>query len=252
MGCARADEGDSPGGLAEMHDARTDAGDLRYPLGILAAMALLEHRTALLLGNPAAADDVRVWLERRVGRAAEVLVLEAWTAMAAGRLEMARAAVTPISSDTVPVLLQHTWIEVLLIKAEAELHADNVTAGLADLDAALLMGEAVDVLRPFAHAGPHTRDQLAGRPAARGSGPFAKKLAAACAAISANPATPLSAAETAVLALLPSLLNANQIAAELVISVNTVKTHIRSIYGKLGASTRRDAVLRAQERGLLP
>lgn len=73
-----------------------------------------------------------------------------------------------------------------------------------------------------------------------------------CAAISAQPVTLLSAAETAVLALLPSLLNANQIAAELVISVNTVKTHIRSIYGKLGASTRREAVLRARERGLLP
>jgi LuxR family transcriptional regulator, maltose regulon positive regulatory protein len=114
------------------------------------------------------------------------------------------------------------------------------------------MGETIGILRPFAYAGQRTRDQLPGRPAARGSGQFAKQLAAVCAAISAQPVTLLSAAETAVLALLPSLLNANQIAAELVISVNTVKTHIRSIYGKLGASTRREAVLRARERGLLP
>jgi LuxR family maltose regulon positive regulatory protein len=34
--------------------------------------------------------------------------------------------------------------------------------------------------------------------------------------------------------------------------VNTVKTHIRSIYGKLSVSSRRDAVLRARQRGLLP
>jgi LuxR family maltose regulon positive regulatory protein len=40
-------------------------------------------------------------------------------------------------------------------------------------------------------------------------------------------------------------------AEELVVSVNTVKTHIRSIYAKLGVSTRRDAVSRACERELL-
>ena len=128
-----------------------------------------------------------MWLERRVGRAAEVLVLEAWTAMAAGRLEVARAAVSPDLADAVPALLQHTWIEVLLIKAEAELHADNVTAGLADLDAALLIGEAVDVLRPFAL--PACAPAISSRrdwPLA-GARPFAKKLAAAFAAISARP-----------------------------------------------------------------
>ena len=35
-------------------------------------------------------------------------------------------------------------------------------------------------------------------------------------------------------------------------SVNTVKSHIRSIYAKLGVSSRREAVGVAQERGLLP
>ena len=56
----------------------------------------------------------------------------------------------------------------------------------------------------------------------------------------------------AVLALLPSLLSAREIAAEFTVSVNTVKSHIRSIYAKLGVSTRREAVLHAQERGLVP
>jgi LuxR family maltose regulon positive regulatory protein len=56
----------------------------------------------------------------------------------------------------------------------------------------------------------------------------------------------------AVLTLLPSLLTAREIAAEFMVSVNTVKSHIRSIYAKLGVSSRRDAVLHAHDRGLLP
>jgi LuxR family transcriptional regulator, maltose regulon positive regulatory protein len=62
---------------------------------------------------------------------------------------------------------------------------------------------------------------------------------------------PLSEREMAVLALLPSLLNAREIADEFTVSVNTVKSHIRSIYAKLGVSSRREAVVRAQAAGLL-
>ncbi|MGE3257730.1 response regulator transcription factor [Pseudonocardia sp.] len=81
--------------------------------------------------------------------------------------------------------------------------------------------------------------------------PFARRVAAVLAAIRPGPVAPLSERERAVLELLPSLLSAGEIADELTVSVNTVKSHIRSIYGKLGVSTRRDAVCRAQEHGLL-
>ena len=62
---------------------------------------------------------------------------------------------------------------------------------------------------------------------------------------------PLSERELAVLALLPSLLSGGEIADELTVSVNTVKSHIRSIYKKLGVTNRRDAVRQAQERNLI-
>jgi LuxR family maltose regulon positive regulatory protein len=61
----------------------------------------------------------------------------------------------------------------------------------------------------------------------------------------------LTAREQAVLLLLPSGLSAREIGSELGISHETIKTHTRSIYRKLGASSRRDAVARARELELL-
>jgi LuxR family maltose regulon positive regulatory protein len=61
----------------------------------------------------------------------------------------------------------------------------------------------------------------------------------------------LTAREQAVLILLPSGLSAREIGSELGISRDTIKTHTKSIYRKLGASSRRDAVVRARELGLL-
>jgi LuxR family maltose regulon positive regulatory protein len=61
----------------------------------------------------------------------------------------------------------------------------------------------------------------------------------------------LTAREEAVLRLLPSGLSATEIGTELGISRDTVKTHTKSIYRKLGASSRRDAVARARELELL-
>jgi LuxR family transcriptional regulator, maltose regulon positive regulatory protein len=61
----------------------------------------------------------------------------------------------------------------------------------------------------------------------------------------------LTAREQAVLLLLPTGLSAREIGGELGISRDTIKTHTKSIYRKLGASSRRDAVSRARELGLL-
>jgi LuxR family maltose regulon positive regulatory protein len=50
---------------------------------------------------------------------------------------------------------------------------------------------------------------------------------------------------------LASTLSNPEIAAELYVSVNTVKTHQRAVYRKLGATGRREAVRRARTLGLL-
>ena len=62
---------------------------------------------------------------------------------------------------------------------------------------------------------------------------------------------PLSGRELAVLRFLPTLMSNAEIASEMFVSVNTVKTHLKHIYSKLDVSERRDAVRRGRELHLL-
>ena len=61
----------------------------------------------------------------------------------------------------------------------------------------------------------------------------------------------LSEREGEVLRYLPTMLTAAEIATDLGVSVNTVKAHMRSIYRKLGAARRSEAVAVARESGIL-
>lgn len=61
----------------------------------------------------------------------------------------------------------------------------------------------------------------------------------------------ISEREYAVLRLLPSELSQREIGNALFVSHNTVKTHVKSIFRKLDASSREEAVARARDRGLL-
>ena len=62
---------------------------------------------------------------------------------------------------------------------------------------------------------------------------------------------PLSQGEMRVLRYLPTRLSAPEIAGELYLSVNTVKTHMRHLYDKLGVHRRHEAVEQARALGLL-
>jgi ATP/maltotriose-dependent transcriptional regulator MalT len=68
---------------------------------------------------------------------------------------------------------------------------------------------------------------------------------------SAPPPEALSRAELRVLRYLPSNLSGSEISSELFVSPNTVRTHVRHIYAKLGVHRRSEAVRRARQLGLL-
>jgi LuxR family transcriptional regulator, maltose regulon positive regulatory protein len=65
------------------------------------------------------------------------------------------------------------------------------------------------------------------------------------------PGEPITDREREVLRLLQGTLTLRDIGRELYLSPNTIKTHTRALYRKLGVSDRQDAVARARELGIM-
>lgn len=138
--------------------------------------------------------------------------------------------------------------------------ADNVAAKL--LEEALCAAEPHDMYRPFLDSGGavHSSIALLISPSSPAAG-FAARVherfvcqpsSRAAGSPPAGHETPaLTTSELAVLRLLRSYMSNQEIADTLFLSVNTVKTHLRSVYYKLGVSSRREAVERGVRLQLL-
>jgi LuxR family transcriptional regulator, maltose regulon positive regulatory protein len=250
-GAATFDLGDRAVGLAELQRARSDFGAHVAGPEQCAAMAMLEFRAALLLGHSAAARTVLGWLTERVGESAELRLMRAWTETAADRHDRARTLIRPVLDGAVPALVSHTVVDSWLLETSIAVVVGERPAARRALQTALALAEPLLALRPFTYAGPGVRELLVHQHGSFGaSNEFADRALTAGAG-NERQQTPLSEREITVLALLPSLLSLDEIALELTVSVNTVKSHLRSIYTKLGVSSRRLAVLAAHEHGLL-
>jgi LuxR family maltose regulon positive regulatory protein len=121
----------------------------------------------------------------------------------------------------------------LITSAEASRHTGQ--------DAELWLSRAAAVLRNCADPGPIVREWYRREHRAQRAG--APTVPA--------PAERLTERELAILALLPTALSQRQLAGSLFVSPNTMKTHVRAIYRKLGVESRDEAVLRARSLGLL-
>jgi len=245
------DLGDRAESLAELQHARSEFGDSRTVPEHYAATAMLEYRTALLLGHAAAARCVLSWLTERVGDSAELIMMRAWADAAAGHYDLARAVIRAVLDGSAPLLLPHTAVDAWLLETSIAVTAGERPAARHALQTALALAEPLDALRPFAQAGPNVRELLVHQRGSFGTSDEFADRALGVGAGQRGQGAMLSDREFTVLGMLPSLLSLDEIAVDLTVSVNTVKSHVRSIYTKLGVSSRRLAVLAAHDRGLL-
>jgi LuxR family transcriptional regulator, maltose regulon positive regulatory protein len=148
-------------------------------------------------------------------------------------------------------------IRQLLLTATAIDRHDPVTARI--LVGALDMARSGGFLGTVVATCPQVTSYLIEHSQQLRTDPFmASLIAAAVDARAAEPASrrdarlaePLTVAELRVLRLLPTS-NCRQLAAALYISSNTVKTHLRSVYQKLGVGSRSEAIERALDLHLL-
>jgi LuxR family maltose regulon positive regulatory protein len=151
-------------------------------------------------------------------------------------------------------------VDARIAAARAAQAAGDGADAAAHLETALALAAPEGMLRAFLDEGPAMAALAIVAARRPGASPTLRRLAerVVMAVAPARPATPqpliepLSDRELDVLRLLAGELDGPGIAAELVVSLNTVRTHTKSIYGKLGVNSRRAAVRRAVELRLLP
>jgi LuxR family transcriptional regulator, maltose regulon positive regulatory protein len=215
--------------------------------------------TAARLGRPGDARAALAALDdERVG-SGEILNASAVICLAEGDPVAALGAVQPVLDGTVPVIGYVTVLEAHLLAGLAHRELGHRRAANQAVERALALAEADRLVLPFAMT--FSRELLEALPPHETA--HAVLLAGILDALQGSSRAPLgdrgawpdaeelSPGELRVLRYLPTNLSRPEIAGELSVSVNTVSTHVRSIYAKLQVSDRSSAVQRARELRLL-
>jgi LuxR family maltose regulon positive regulatory protein len=147
-------------------------------------------------------------------------------------------------------------LDILVAQSLAFHATGDITSARAALERAVELAEPEGYVRLFLDEGPSMASLVKRAAAGRTASYAMTTLANAFAAPRRVPphqelVEPLSERELEVLRLLESDLDGPGIASELIVSLNTVRTHTKNIYAKLGVNSRRAAVRRAAELGLL-
>jgi LuxR family transcriptional regulator, maltose regulon positive regulatory protein len=178
--------------------------------------------------------------------------------LADGDPDGALAAVRDVLDGIAPIIGYVTLVEAYLLAGLAYRELGDQRAANQAAERALALAEADRLVLPFAMT--NSAELLAAIP--RHDTAHAALLADILDVLRGiSPAAPdrpfplpgeeISASELKVLRYLPTNLSRHEIAAELSVSVNTVSTHIRSIYAKLQVTDRSSALQRARELRLL-
>jgi LuxR family maltose regulon positive regulatory protein len=149
-----------------------------------------------------------------------------------------------------------TAIEIIVTRALADHARGDVTAALALLEQALALSEPEGYVRVYLDEGLPMVALLRAASRAGVARDSVRHLLVPVAATAPRRSAqrglvePLSERELDVLRLLRTDLNGPDIARQLMVSLNTMRSHTKHIYTKLGVTDRRAALRRAEELGL--
>jgi LuxR family transcriptional regulator, maltose regulon positive regulatory protein len=220
-------------------------------------LTILESRAHVLAGDITAGLAVARSADPQAVPEAAAALAHAW--LAAGEPEAARGAL-----DAVGEAPEGIGLAGWLVDAQLSYATGDHRRGRRSLERALQLAKPERMKLPFTMEQAWMRPVLRRDPElAQASREMLEPAAAATSAVPAPRRQPsadeqpplvverLSEREREVLTLLSGMLSTAEIASEMYLSVNTVKTHLRSIYRKLSAAHRGEAVRRARQLQLI-
>ena len=262
--------GDAMGMPQNPYRSRVAMARIREASGDLAGAAeLLDEAERLYFGDfspevrPVAAMKARLWIRQGKvddalawarGLPADLVYLRefehitlARALLAAGSLDEARELLEGLLREAETGGRIGSVIEILVLQALAL----DLPGGLVPLERAVALASPEGYVRVFVDEGPAMLRLL--KAAAKQGIPVGHLVSALTGSEVRPQGLPdsLSGRELVVLRLLGSELTGPDIARELTVSLNTLRTHTKNIYLKLGVNNRRAAVRRADELGLL-
>ncbi|WP_431807051.1 LuxR C-terminal-related transcriptional regulator [Microbacterium paraoxydans] len=241
---------DAHAAAVALFDFLAPRADLPLPVHWYAMMAPFVVHAFHRLNEPALRDRFIEEVEAALGETGDVLVLRALAAMHDRRPGIARGALAPVLEGGAPCLLPASMIDAWLVEAQLDVADGEPDRAQLALASALALAEPEDHVRRVAEAGSVVIQLLAARATVGSRTRFADRVRERFTAAGVLAEEELTQRERIVLAALCRNATLREIATQEYISPNTVKTHVRNIYRKLGVSDREGVTAAARALGL--
>ncbi|HST54726.1 MAG TPA: LuxR C-terminal-related transcriptional regulator [Solirubrobacteraceae bacterium] len=233
---------------------RATCEQLDVPRFLALAVDCCEARILLAAGDTDRARRLLARARDREPGCAELLVIEAAAELGDGAFMDAGVALAQVldRGGIRPAVLIEAWLLQALVH-----HANGTErAASSALERSLALAETESFRNMFLQGGTPVRELLERHAQAGTEHPALLEVLLGDlqtdVELDGKLPEPLTECEQRILRYLPTMLSNAEIGAELFVSLNTVKTHLRGIYRKLGVNGRADAVEQARRLGLLP